>query len=301
MNSASTRTSPSEAGESPSHPSLAGTWTARLALHIGKQAARSTILSRRHDGPYLVQRGFHPEADGTCHVLLLHPPGGLVSGDALELELDVREGAQALLTTPAATKAYRARTSGLVARQSSHLRVHAGGQLEWFPQETIVFDGARLSLHTNVELALDARFMGWEITCLGRPAADERFAVGELLQRWAIHRAGRALWVERFHVRGDSALLSAAHGLRNAPIVGSFVCATARSDDLEPLVEQVRAQLAQHTFRGLTSVTCRGELVITRYLGPSSEEARHAFEAAWHALRPLVLHKPAAPPRIWKT
>src|SRR5688572_5136882 len=126
MKSSSTSTSPSDAGLSLTPATLVDTWTAKLALHIGKQGARSTIISRRHDGPYLVQRPFHPEADGTCHVLLLHPPGGLVSGDALELELHVHAGAKALLTAPAATKAYRARSSGIMARQSNVLRVHEG-------------------------------------------------------------------------------------------------------------------------------------------------------------------------------
>jgi urease accessory protein len=258
-------------------------------------------VARRHQGPYLVQRPFYPEADGTCHVLLIHPPGGLVTGDALELDLLIDQGARALFTVPAATKIYRARSTGEAARMRNVLKVRSGAALEWLPQETIVFDGARAALDTRVELSGDARFLGWEITCLGRPAASESFARGALSQRWEVRRDGRLLWVERFAVEGDSPLLTAPYGLRGEPVVGTFVLATSCTDNTEPQVEAVREALAAEGLRGLVSFTARGELLIGRYLGPSSEEARNAFTCMWQVLRPFVLNKPVFLPRIWQT
>src|SRR5687767_15018642 len=98
-------------------------WRACLRLELARSGSRSTIVSRAHEGPLVVQRPFHPEPDGTCHVLLLHPPGGMVAGDTLELSCRVREGARALLTTPAATKLYRARHRALRATQRVSVHV----------------------------------------------------------------------------------------------------------------------------------------------------------------------------------
>src|SRR6186997_1917605 len=86
---------------------IVSAWTAELELSLARQGDRTVIERRRQRGPLLVQRPFHPEADGTCHVYVLHPPGGIVGGDELTLTVNARPEASALLTTPAATKLYR--------------------------------------------------------------------------------------------------------------------------------------------------------------------------------------------------
>jgi urease accessory protein len=284
-------------------------WAARLELEIACASVQSTIVARRHEGPFVVQRPFHPEPDGTCHVLLVHPPGGLVSGDSLTLEARIHERARALLTTPAATKLYRARPGAGPARQRVALTVDAGAELEYFPQETIAFDGTRARLLTSVELARGARFFGWEIACLGRPAADERFVKGELELCIRVFREGRPILLERLALHGGARALDNLVGLRGEPVVGTFVIASGAAclhdepaaEHALALVEQARAALAALEVRGLVAVTACGELVITRYLGPSAEQARMAFEHVWRSLRPAVLGKPAVPPRIWRT
>src|ERR1700743_3338191 len=131
----------------PAQPTGAG-WQARLSLRFGVHQARTRLRAREHRGPLLVQRAFHPElpprpgdrSAEPCHVYLIHPPGGIVSGDELQLEVGVDPGAHALLTTPSAGKFYR-RYSERVARLSQRLAVEAG-VLEWFPQENIYYPGA---------------------------------------------------------------------------------------------------------------------------------------------------------------
>jgi len=121
-----------------------GGWQASLELAFAADTSGATRLDRRaHRGPFLVQRPFFPEGREVCHVYLLHPPGGLVGGDELRLDLRVGEGARALVTTPAAGKAYR--TLGPVSRQTQALSVADGAALEWLPQETIVYDGAAVN------------------------------------------------------------------------------------------------------------------------------------------------------------
>src|SRR5205085_6360717 len=87
-------------------------WQAELRLRFNCDApgplrpGRTRLVERQHRGPLVVQRPFYPEGD-PCHVYLVHPPGGVVGGDALRIDATVDPGAHALITTPAATKFYR--------------------------------------------------------------------------------------------------------------------------------------------------------------------------------------------------
>src|SRR6202163_1691202 len=166
----------------------AGGWQARLELQFEAAEARTRLAHRRHHGPLLIQRVFYPEppldagalAAEPCHVYVLHPPGGVVSGDELQLEVDVQAQAHALLTTPAAGKFYRRSrhsageqggSDARVARLTQPLPVD-GGILEWLPQENIYFPETAVQLRTLVRLQAGARFIGWEIGWLGVPASE---------------------------------------------------------------------------------------------------------------------------------
>jgi urease accessory protein len=129
-------------------PAKAG-WEARLALEFEALSGRTRLVRRSHRGPLAVQRPFHPEADGTCHCYVLHPPGGVVAGDRLELDVLVRGAGRALLTTPAATKLYR-RGEGAASHALQRFSVASGSRLEWLPQETIAYAGAESRLETRV-------------------------------------------------------------------------------------------------------------------------------------------------------
>jgi urease accessory protein len=142
-------------------------WAAELALRfaVRGERGRTELVGRRHVGPLRVQRPFHPEPSGACHVYVLHPPGGVVGGDQLALDVSVESGAHALLTTPAAAKLYR--SAGPCARVQQALRVGEGARLEWLPHENIAFSAANAELTTRVELEQGARFLGWVVLCLG--------------------------------------------------------------------------------------------------------------------------------------
>ncbi|HEY3488167.1 MAG TPA: urease accessory protein UreD, partial [Gammaproteobacteria bacterium] len=113
-------------------------WQARLELGFERRDGKTVVAHRRHNGPLTIQKPFYPERSEICHVYLLHPPGGVAGGDALELEVAVSTGAHALITTPAAGKFYRCNDRTASLRQN--LSVQAGSTLEWLPQETIVFE-----------------------------------------------------------------------------------------------------------------------------------------------------------------
>lgn len=270
-------------------------WRAELTLGFSGCDGRTTLLRRTHSGPLRVQRPFYPEPQ-VCHVYILHPPGGIVGGDTLQVQVLAGERAQVLLTTPAANKFYRSK-DGTAARLHQSLTVEADASLEWFPQESIVFDGAWVDSATRVNLAGDAHFMGWEITCLGRRAAQETYAQGEYRQHFEIWRDGWPLWIERACVTGGGAVLNGTWGLAGFSVTGSFVCITKNPG----AVQCVRDAVAQISKDDLFSATQRDEVLICRYLGHSAEQARRYFIRAWEVLRPLVLERTACAPRIWAT
>src|SRR5258705_12581631 len=110
-----------------------GRWRAELGLRVERRGTASLLAHVRHEGPLRVQRPFYPEGPGVCHVCLLHPPGGIVPGDELHVDVGVGAGAAALVTTPAATKVYR--SDHRRATQRHVLWVARGASLEWLPQE----------------------------------------------------------------------------------------------------------------------------------------------------------------------
>jgi urease accessory protein len=272
-------------------------WTARLELGVALRGGRSVLESRRHSGPLVVQRPFYPEGEGRCHLYLIHPPGGVVSGDELGVRLGVARGASALVTTPAATKIYRSK--GLDAVVEQRFTLEAGGALEWLPQETIAFDGARARLKTIVSLEPGARFIGWDIVCLGRRAAGEGFQRGRLVQRLEVWRSGVPLLVESMTLEGGSAFQHAAYGLRGRSCTGTLVTVGAGPETVNAL----RARVVERRGPGagdFAATALRG-VIVCRYLGDSGERARDLFSEAWEILRPAALGSGAVPPRIWAT
>jgi urease accessory protein len=231
-------------------------------------------------------------------VYLLHPPGGLVAGDELQIDAHVESGAHALLTTPAAGKLYRSPAPELLARQEQRFRVSAAACLEWLPQETIAFRGARAELRTSVELSGDARFIGWEIMCLGRPAAQELFDHGVLRPQLELTRDGKLVYVERGLYEAGSQLMQAPWGLDAQPVVASMLCA---APGVSRHIDAVRATLAAHSGSGRLAASAWDDCLVVRYLGPSAEQARNNLAAVWTELRPHVVGCEAVAPRIWRT
>ncbi|MCG6942922.1 MAG: urease accessory protein UreD [Thiohalocapsa sp.] len=271
-------------------------WRAELHLRCEQRSGSSgprTVLARKHQlGPLTLQRAFHPEG-APCHLYPLHPPGGIVGGDELELRLDVATAAHVLVTTPGAAKFYR--TAGGTARQDQLLSVAPGGVLEWLPQPGILFPGARAMTRTEIHLTADARFLGWEVLSLGRPVIGERFGHGALDAALRLLRDGRVRLSERLRVAG-AADLDRPTGLRGMPVVGTLIATGAIAEDLDA----ARAALGR-CAGALTGVTLLDDLLVARALADSTEPVQRLFCALWEALRPRVLGLTAVPPRIWAT
>jgi urease accessory protein len=275
-------------------------WDAAIALGFSADGGTTRLAHRRHKGPLCVQRSFHPEGDDVCHVYVLHPPGGLVGGDDLRIDIDVGAGAAALVTTPAAGKAYR--SNGLPVRQTQHLEVGAGATLEWLPQETIVYDGAEATFTTRVELAAGARFIGTEAICFGLPARGESFGRGSCRQRFELWRGDRPLFIERGRFDGGSAVQSAAWGLAGGTVIGLLVSSPAPE---AVVVDALRGRAAEGLGQDRAAATVLGqgddEVFVCRYTGGSAERARAFLHDAWRLLRPALTGRAPVAPRIWAT
>ncbi len=274
-------------------------WQARLSMDMQYRSDRSVPMNCSRKGPLTFQRPFYPEKD-VCHLYLLHPPGGIVGGDRIELDIRMLPKAHGLFTTPGATKFYR--SVGPVAQQYQTFFVEKNSVLEWFPQETILFNLAKADIQTTVYLETGARFIGWDITCLGRPAGGHAFHSGRLENRLSIFENKRPLFMDRLRLdpqRETGCLINSIAGLQGFPVVGCFV-ANAVTDAIHDALKP-EIQPAADQKNCLIAVTRIRELLIARYLGNDPEQARQFFISIWQHLRPAVLGKPVCLPRIWAT
>lgn len=277
-------------------PATDGGWCAHLELSFAQRDAGTVLARRSHRGPLVVQKPLYPEGPQVCQAIVVHPPGGVAGGDALSLDIEVRACAHALITTPGASKWYR--SAGPDATQSVRLTVARGGVLEWLPQETIVFDAARAAMASSIDLAAEARFIGMEVLCLGRRASGESFVSGALHLDTRIRYRGRPIWLERGQIEGGGGLLNAAAGLAGFSVSGTLL---AVAQHIEPgLLAACRKIPALETGaqHGLTQLP---DMLVARYLGHSSEAARHWFANLWQVLRPALIGREAQRPRIWNT
>lgn len=283
----------------PAVPSCGAGWRAELELGFARRGERTVLVRNRHCGPLRVQKPLYPEGPSPCHAIVLHPPAGLVGGDRLAIDVSVGVGAHALLTTPGAGKWYRsggANAGERVACLAQTLRVCGGAVCEWLPQESIVFDGARGELSTEVALEPGAGFVGMEMLCFGRTGSGERFRDGAMALTTRLSVGGRLLWRERGRIEGGSALLDSVVGLRGEPVVGTLLAVGAGVD--EGLRDACR-QLVPAAGEG--AVTLLPGVLVARWLGPACEPGRAWLARLLELIRPAVAGVPMRTPRIWNT
>ena len=269
-------------------------WRAQLQLGFAREPQRTVLAQRSHSGPLRVQKALYPEGPEVCQVIVVHPPGGIAGGDLLEIAIAAGPGARVQITTPGAAKWYR--SAGPRAQASTRIAAAPGSSVEWLPQEAILFDGARASSATRIDLAGDAVFVGWDIMSLGRTAAGECFTTGELRQALELARDGRLLWCERALLDGGSPALQSGAVLAGFPVFGTMIIAAGRLDD-----DALAACRDCTAAQGEGGITRLPEVAVARYRGASTAAARTYFASLWDILRPIVIGRAAVPPRIWST
>ena len=269
-------------------------WQGRLRLVFERRNDRTILARRQQAGPVAVQRPFHP-GDGACHVYLLHPPGGLARDDRIETRIEVRSAGTTLVTTPAATKVYRGSLGSSVVQC---LDVGPGCGLEWLPQETILFGGSRYRARTHVRLARDARFGGWDIVTLGRPASDDAYEAGTADMATCIDVDGEHRLVERqawSRAAGESVpILDAPWGLGGNRTLATYYAYPADTDTLDRARNLIGDCAA-------TGATLLDDLLVVRMLAGDVERARGLLTRVWQGLRRTVSGLQPSSPRVWAT
>jgi urease accessory protein len=172
-----------------------------------------------------------PAGEPACAVLL-NTSGGIVGGDALEIEARLAPGAAAVVTSQAAEKVYR--SVGALSTMDVRLALDEHAWLEWLPQETILFDGARLRRRLALDLAASASLLAADMLVFGRRARGERFEHGLLHDRWEVRIGGRLVWA----ADGPRALLAAPFGSAGA---GAAATAIYVAPDAPDRLELARA------------------------------------------------------------
>ncbi|SNR35169.1 urease accessory protein UreD [Paracoccus sediminis] len=225
---------------------------------------------------------------GLPEIVFLNTSGGLASGDSLSFSVTLRDKAGAVATTQTAERAYRA--EGMAARAGVCLHVGEGGWVDWLPQETILFDGARLVRDTQVDLAPGAGCLLLDMIVLGRLAMGERPCRLHLRDRRVVRRAGRIVHHDAMAL-GDAGLprLGGPALLGGARAVATLAMIAPQAPDL---LDRTRAVLDEPGVAGAASAP-RGRLVI-RLLAQDDWPLRRQVNRLLAVLRPDPL------PRIWQ-
>ena len=267
-------------------------WIAELELRFSKSKSKTFLSTRKHIGPLTIQRPFYPEGD-LCHLYLLHPPGGIVGGDQLSIEVNTDSNSSALLTTPGATKVYRT-SDHKHSTINQNFIVAEDSSFEWLPMETIVFPGANSQFSSKLLLSGNARIAAWEVYCLGRPAINESFDFGSLNFSLELWRDGMPILLDKLMI--DKTELESVVGLRGFPVFGTFIISKTN----KKVLETVRTMMIE-TDSCVTGVTQIEDIIIVRSLAKKTYLVQDLFKKIWQTVRPLVFEREASIPRIWAT
>ena len=272
-------------------------WHAELALDYRVEAERC-VARYHHSGPLRILQNLYPEGNSICHNVLVHPPGGLVGGDTLKLNITVGADAHGLVTTPGATRFYR--SEGPVATQDTTLRLEAGARLEWLPLEAICYDACHAVNRVRLELAPGAQCLGWDITALGLPHAQLPFVKGSLEQHLEIP----GIWLERGTLRADDQrLMNGPTGLDGHRCLATLFFASGSPwsrAEKEVLLDSARTALQGHSLAATAGATSpNGHTLVLRVLAPTVEPAMQLLRTVRKQWRTQAWQLAGADPRIW--
>jgi len=257
----------------------------RIALAVKAAAGVSRRARLREEGSLRLRCPGPPA--GELEAVIVNTAGGVAGGDRFSLEVAVEPGARLLVTTAAAEKVYR--TLEPDAAIDVRLAVGAGGSLAWLPQETILFDRARLARSIEVDLAEDARLILAEALVLGRSGMGEAVDDGRLIDRWRLRRNGKLIHAEAMRLEGGiAAKLKARAVARGGVAVATVLVAPA--DDAT--VAAVRA--LETAFRGEVGASAWNGFAVARLCAADGAALRHDLVAILSALRGAAL------PRLWR-
>ena len=256
----------------------------RIDLAVKRHAGHTRRARVFEDGPLRVRFPGSPARE--AEAVIVNTAGGLAGGDRLDLNIAAEAGTALVVTSAAAEKVYRA--TGPVTEVNVRLAIGPGASLAWMPQETILFDRARLRRAIDVELTADARLLLAEAVVFGRTAMGETLAAGEFFDRWRVRRDGRLVYAET--TRLDGAIVDAL--AESAVAAGGVAVATVLIvPGDEEAVAAVRA--CGQDYGGEVGVSAWNGIALTRLCAIDGATLRHDLGLVLRALRRKAL------PTLW--
>jgi urease accessory protein len=250
-------------------------------VHLADGKTRRRHL---HEAGSLRVRFPSPEDDGLSAVFV-NTAGGVAGGDRFDIDIAAGEGARLTLTTAAAEKIYRAESSP--AELNISLKAAAGAHLGWLPQETILFDRAKVSRHIDIDLAESASLLLCEIVVFGRAAMGERMQTGEFVDRWRVRRGGRLVFAETIRLDGDIGRKLATRAIAKGGVaIGTALIVPGD----EALVERIRT--LSDSFGGEVGISAWNGFAMARFCAQDAARLRADMIAVLGA-------SGAALPRLW--
>ncbi len=272
-------------------------WQANLNLAYTRSGGR-VVAHHQHSGPLRILQSLYPEGDGICHNVLVHPPGGLVGGDTLDIAVQAAAGTHGLLTTPGATRFYR--SEGPLALQTTRLTLQAGARLEWLPLEALCYSDCQAENRLVMDMQPGAELLGWDVTAFGLPQANLPFVQG----RFAQHIELPGVWLERGCIAAsDTRLMDGPTGLNGARCMASlfFVSGTVlERKRKQQALDIARELIASHPLATTAGATSPNpQVIVLRVLAPLVEPAMQLLRSVRNAWRQELWQLPLCNPRIW--
>ena len=254
----------------------------RFGVHLQDGVTRRGDL---HESGSLRVRFPSPEQEGLSGVFV-NTAGGIAGGDRFDIGITAGEGARLTLTTAAAEKVYRA--PGPAAQLNIALKAEKGAHLSWLPQETILFDRARIIRRIDIGLAEDASLLLCEIVVFGRAAMGETMQHGEFVDRWRLRRGGRLVFAETIRLDGDiGAKLARLAIAGGGCAIGTALIVPGN----EAIVERIRA--ASDTFGGEVGISSWNGFAMARFCAQDAARLRADMMTVLGRASPTPL------PRLW--
>ena len=235
----------------------------RFGVHLRDGVTRRGDL---HESGSLRVRFPSPEQERLSGVFV-NTAGGIAGGDRFDIDIGAGEGARLTLTTAAAEKVYRA--PGPAAQLNIALRAEKGAHLAWLPQETILFDRARIIRRIDIDLAEDASLLLCEIVVFGRAAMGEKMQHGEFVDRWRLRRGGRLVFAETIRLDGDIGAKLARRAIAGG---GAAIGTALIVPGDEAVVERIRE--AAETFGGEVGISCWNGFAMARFCAQDAARLR---------------------------
>jgi urease accessory protein len=251
-------------------------------VHLVDGVTRRRYL---HESGSLRVRFPSPEAEGLSAVFV-NTAGGTAGGDRFDIDIATGEGARLTVTTAAAEKVYR--SHGPVAHLNIALKAAANSHLGWLPQETILFDRARVERRIDIDLADSASLLLCEIVVLGRAAMGERLRQGSFVDRWRVRRGGRLVFAETVRLDGDVGEKLGRPAVAKAGVaIGTALIVPGD----EAIVQRIREGAA--TFGGEVGISAWNGFAMARFCAQDAARLRADMMMVLGAVSGAAL------PRLW--